>query len=229
MTKAEISALLENKFQGVRKDSLQHLAAMLTMMDDEAVKKFVDGLDVTRLNEYVSEDRKSRDSEITKSNQTLESNLRAKFDFVEKKQPSPEPQPEPQPTNATDIAALISKAVADAVKPMAEQIQTLKSERDTTARLGALNQFLNEKNLPESYKELVRSSFSAQSFADENAFNAFLETQKSSAAKFEQELIDQGFAGGKPLAPRVTSEGISSGVALYLKNAQGDEFKGKEL
>lgn len=224
MTNTEILALLEAKFQGVRKDSLGTLAATLTMMSDEEAKKFIEGLDSTRLNQFVTEDRKSRDAEISKAIATY-------------KQKNPEPQPPTTPPapptdngGTPDLAKMIADAVANAVTPLTAQIQTLKTERDTTARLGVINNFLNsETNLPQSYKDMLIANFNAQNFADENAFNTYLEAQKSSVQKFKQELIDNGFAGNKPLASKVNNEGISSGVALYLQNSQNDTFKGKAL
>lgn len=225
MTNTEILALLEAKFQGVRKDSLGTLAATLTMMSDEEAKKFVEGLDATRLNQFVTEDRKNRDAEISKAIATY-------------KQKNPEPQPPVTPpapptdngNNQPDLAKMIAEAVANAVNPLTTQIQNLKTERDTTARLGALNQILNAENtLPQSYKDMMIANFNATQFADETAFANYLETQKSNVAKFKQEMIDSGFANQRPTIGKTNADGISSGVALYLQNAKSDEFKGKAL
>lgn len=225
MTNTEILALLENKFQGVRRDSLGTLAATLTMMSDEEAKKFIEGLDSTRLNQFVTEDRKSRDAEISKAIATY-------------KQKNPEPQPPTPPAPPTppenggtpDLAKMIADAVANAVTPLTAQIQTLKTERDTTARLGIINNFLNsETNLPQSYKDMLIANFNAQNFADENAFNTYLEAQKSSVQKFKQELIDNGFAGHNPLVSRTNSEGLTSGVEYYLNQKSSNEFKGKAI
>lgn len=230
MANKEILALLQQKFGGARKDSLSMLAAMLTTMQDEEAQKFIETLDAARLEEFSHAYRKSVDSEISKATQSAEQNLRAKFDFVEKSQQQPATTDPQQNQQQPDMAALIRDAISSALAPVTAELESLKLEKATASRLSMLNEFLNsETSLPDTYKDVVRNSFSAQKFENDNLFNVFLEDQKKSAQKFKQELIDKGFAGVKPLGARVNSDGVSAGVELYLKNSQSEEFKGKQL
>lgn len=82
----QILALLVAKFQGVRKDGLQHLAAAigLQVATIEEANGVVDKLTADKVSQYVTDWRKVADAEISKANQTYENGLKEKYDFVEK-------------------------------------------------------------------------------------------------------------------------------------------------
>ena len=70
----QILALLVAKFQGVRKDGLQHLAAAigLQVATIEEANGVVDKLTADKVSQYVTDWRKVADAEISKANQTYE-------------------------------------------------------------------------------------------------------------------------------------------------------------
>ena len=79
-----ILALLVAKFQGVRKDGLQHLAAAigLQVTTEEEANQVVDKLTADKVSAFVTEWRRTADAEISKANQTYENSLKEKYDFV---------------------------------------------------------------------------------------------------------------------------------------------------
>lgn len=74
----QILALLVAKFQGVRKDGLQHLAAAigLQVATIEEANGVVDKLTADKVSQYVTDWRKVADAEISKANQTYENSLK---------------------------------------------------------------------------------------------------------------------------------------------------------
>ena len=74
----QILALLVAKFQGVRKDGLQHLAAAigLQVATIEEANGVVDKLTADKVSQYVTDWRKVADAEISKANQTYENGLK---------------------------------------------------------------------------------------------------------------------------------------------------------
>ena len=110
MTIAEIQALLEQKFKGERKDGLKLLARHIVMTageDDEKAKEAVEALTEDGVKQFIKDWRTDADAEITKSNKTAEENLRKKYDFVEKGQPTPPTPPAPPEPPAGGITAAI--------------------------------------------------------------------------------------------------------------------------
>ena len=87
----QIIALLEAKFQGVRKDAIQNLASSIALqVEDEAgAKGIVDRMTAEKVNQFVTSYRSRIDKEVQQSNQAFEQNLRKKFDFTEKGTPQP--------------------------------------------------------------------------------------------------------------------------------------------
>lgn len=67
--KGKILSLLENKFQGARKDGLSILAGVLAMTasDEETAQKVVDALTADQVKDFISDYRKGADSETTKA------------------------------------------------------------------------------------------------------------------------------------------------------------------
>ena len=131
--KETILALLIAKFSGVRKDGLTALARSLALQcttEDEA-KALVEKITVEKItdaqvNEFVKDYRADVDKEVSESNKTFETNLKKKFDFVEKQtEPGGKQTPKPDPN---DIAATIKAAVAEAVKPFQEKLMGYEQE-----------------------------------------------------------------------------------------------------
>ncbi len=86
MTVDEITALLVNKFSGVRKDGLAHVARLIALQatTEEEIQALVSKMDADKVTETVREYRKNVDKEVTDATKTHEANLKKKFEFREK-------------------------------------------------------------------------------------------------------------------------------------------------
>lgn len=238
MTQSEILQLLETKFQGVRKDGLNQLAAAyaLTFGDDgETIKTKISELTEEQVSSFVAENRKAVDAEISKAIKTNETNLKAKYEFIEKgKKPEPDNN-KPDESNAdpdpTQIA--IEKAIAKALAPITGAIEAMQSEKITANRQAVLESVLNEKSaIPNVYKNTILSNFKSQKFDTDEAFSEFVETTKKDLATFEQELTNNGFKnigapqGGNNGNPKPE---LPEDVAAFLKHESDNQFEGKKL
>jgi len=238
MTQSEILQQLETKFQGVRKDGLNQLAAAyaLTFGDDgETIKNKISELTEEQVSSFVAENRKAVDAEISKAIKTNETNLKAKYEFIEKGKKTELDNEKPDGKNAdpdpTQIA--IEKAIAKALAPITGAIAAMQSEKITANRQAVLESVLNEKSaIPNVYKNSILSNFKSQKFDTDEAFSEFVETTKKDLATFEQELTNNGF---KNLgAPRGGNNGnpkpeLPEEVAAYLKHETDNQFEGKKI
>lgn len=216
--KEKILKLLENKFQGTRKDGLSILAGVLslTAQDEETAQKIIDNLDAEGVKQFITDYRRATDSEITKANKTAEENLRQKFDFVEKgKQPEPQPKNEPQ---TTDISELLKKAT----EPILQRLSQLETERVKAQREGSLKKILN--GIPESVKNIMIENFSTKTFESEEAFSDYLKQAEETVNAAAQEYK----AANLPHAPKYGNSDnseVSAGMKAFIAAKQNKKSK----
>lgn len=226
----KIFELLEAKFQGVRKDGLQHLAnsLALTCATEEEANTLVGKLTAEGVGNYVTEWRKSVDKENNQAMQTREENLRKQFDFVEKKGDPTPPTPGGNLT-AKDIENIVNQAVTNATKSIQEQVAVIKNADIAKARKGQLEAIFTA-DVPESYKKTIMQGFEGREFKDDDAFNTYLEATKTNAAEFMQDLADRGLSTPKPILGNPNNEGVSQSVADYIKDkGSSSNLGGKEV
>lgn len=236
----QILALLVTTFQGVRKDGLNQLARSLalTVKTEDEAKEVVGKLTADQVKAFVSDWRKDADAEITKANQTYENGLKAKYDFVEKKNPDEGGTP-PAPAGTLD-AATVQEMITNAVKAATQGLQTevanLKGSAVTANRRETLVKELADA--PESFKTRVLKDFDRMAalggFSDENAFNEYLTETKNDVAAFGQELADRGLSlHEKPVLGSPNKDGVSAGVESYIQakaaEAENKGLGGKEV
>lgn len=239
MTQSEILQQLETKFQGVRKDGLNQLAAAYALTfgdDDETIKTKISELTEEKVSSFVAENRKAVDAEITKAIKTNETNLKAKYEFVEKgKKSEPDTNNKPDESNADPdpTQSAIEKAIAKALAPITGAIAAMQSEKITANRQSVLESVLNEKSaIPSVYKNSILSNFKSQKFDTDEAFTEFVENTKKDLATFEQELTNNGFKnigapqGGNNGNPKPE---LPEEVAAFLKHESDNQFEGKKL
>ena len=220
MNPNEILAALELKFAGRRKDGLEQLAQVLALQFDtiEKAQAAIDAMSEQRVDDFIKEYRKKVDAEILKSNQTTEKNLRNKYDFVEKKvEKTPSPNPNEPPAEEAPAWA----------KSLIDEVNSLKSEKATATRRAALEKvFANDT--PESYKKAILGGFEARTFKSDEEFNSFLESTRTDAQAFMQELADKGLsAHSKPALGAVNEDGVSQDVKTYVESKQKAAEEGK--
>ena len=237
----QIVALLVASFQGVRKDGLNQLARSiaLTVKTEDEAKEVVGKLTADQVKAFVSDWRKDADAEITKANQTYEAGLKAKYDFTEKK-PGTEsgtpPAAGPEAYDRAAVQAMITEAVKAATSGLQAEVTNLKGSAETASRRETLVKEL--ANVPEAYKARVLKDFDRVAnlggFADENAFNEYLDETKSDVAAFGQELADRGLSlHEKPVFGTPNKDGVSAGVESYIQGkaaeAGNNGLGGKEV
>lgn len=231
----KILALLVAQFQGVRKDGLNQLARSiaLTVDTEEAATAAVGKLTADSVNKFVTDWRKDADAEITKANKTYEDGLKSKYDFVEKKQEgtggTPTPPAIPEGTlTAETVQKIVTEAVKAATNGLQTEVANLKGSAITANRREELVKVFGE-TVPESYKNAILEGFEGRTFADDNAFNEYLNHTKENVAAFSQELADKGLSlHEKPVFGTVNKDGVSAGVASYIQT-KADEAQNKGL
>ena len=219
----KILALLVAKFQGVRKDGLQQLAAAigLQVASEEEANQVVDKLTADKVNGFVTEWRRTADAEIKKANDTYEEGLRRKYDFKEKNTPDPNPAPDPNKPADSGAVTLdaISKLIDSKLKGVQDSITTLNADKVATSRRELFVAELDNAKIEGKTRDVMLKNFDrANTFASDEDFNSYLTEAKGDIAALAQERADAGLQGhDKPIFGAVNKEGVSSGVADYIK------------
>lgn len=227
-----ILALLIAKFSGVRKDGLVALARSLALQcttEDEA-KTLVDKFTDAQVNEFVKDYRADVDKEVSESNKTFETNLKKKFDLVQKTEPGGKKNP--KDTDTDDIAAIVKAAVDAAVAPLNDKLNGYEAKTIAETRLQALNEKLNGCK-DENFKAQTLKDFARMNFKDDADFNEYLTGKEADIATANQNKADTDLSnsGGSPLFSQKEESGISKGVAEYVESLKPENttFKGKEI
>lgn len=235
MTKEQILALLEKTFPGVRKDGLNHIANTLamTVTTEEEANAAVGKLTADSVNSFITDWRRDADAEIDKANQTRETNLRKKYDFVEKQQGAGGTPTPPAPGGALDAAAIqniVTEAVKAATTPLLQEVATLKGNATNANHRELLVKELGD--VSDSYKAKVLKDFDRMGFNDEQGFTEYLNDTKTDVATFKQEIADKGLGQqGKPNFGTVNTDGVSAAVQSYVKDKTegGTTLTGKKV
>ena len=229
--KQTILALLIAKFSGVRKDVLEVLAGVLALQatnEDEAIG-IVDKLTDAQVSEFGKDYRSGVDKEVNESNKTFESNLRKKYDFKEKEtEPGGDPS---EKTDPNDIAAMVKSAIADAVKPLQDELNGYRANALSDSRLKQLNEILGGCK-DEAFKAKALKDFGRMTFNDDDAFNEFLNDTKTDVESANQRVADSNLSSeSRPFFANKGDDGVSKGVAEFVESQKpgSDTFTGKEV
>lgn len=225
--KEKILALLIAKFAGVRKDGLAQLALSLSLQveTDEDATALIEKLDDKKVNDFIKDWRSDIDKEVSESNKKYESNLKKKFNFVEKEKQVNEPPADPPGEQAPEWA----KALIEQNKAMQDRVNLIEIGKVKESRLAQIKSKLD--GLPESFKTQKLKDFGRMQFENDEDYNQYLTEFDTDIKAFNQELIDKGLSGhSKPLFGKET-DGVSSAVNDYLKEKkEGDSnLDGKKI
>lgn len=224
----KILALLAAKFQGVRKDGLQHLATVigLQVANEEEANEVVGKLTAEKVSGFVTSWRSSADAEIAKANKTYEEGLKQKYDFVEKG------KPEPAESGAITLDA-ISKLIDSKLSGVQSSITEITANKAATSRRELFVAKLDEAKVDGHTREIMLKNFDrVNNFQNDEDFNSYMTDLQGDIAALAQERADAGLSGHeKPIFGAVNKEGISSGVAEYIQSAQESKtaLAGKEV
>lgn len=231
----EILALLKTQFPGVREDGLQQLAAALSLQvetKDEATA-LVGKLTADKVEKFVKDWRSKTDAEISKSNQTYETSLKEKYDFVEKGKQTP-PPPVTPPTDGAVTLETVKALIAEGLQGVQQSITSMSDAKVAETRRGLFVAALDKAKLEGTKREMLLDNFGRMTFKDDADFNGFMTAQAAHIATLAQEEADKDLQNhDKPIFGAVTKEGISEGVADYIKQRAEETSKptltGKEV
>lgn len=238
MLKERILALLMAAFSGVRKDGLNHLARAIALQvttEDEA-KTLIGKLTKAQVDEYVKDFRAEVDKEVSDGNKTYETNLKKKFNLVEKKPNEPgdgdnNSRGGDGGNGGDDMATMIANAVATAMKPLQEKLESYEKGNIAKTRLQTLNEKLASCK-DENFKAQTLKDFGRMNFNSNDEFNEYLTEKETAIATANQNVANAALGGqGKPIFSQKAENGISQGVADYLagQKTETDVFSGKEV
>ena len=203
--KEKILALLMAAFTGVRKDGLNQLARTIALQaatEDEA-KTLVDKLTKAQVDEFIKDYRADVDKEVSDSNKTFETNLKKKFDLVEKSNPEPGGDDSKNKGGDTkDIAAMIESAVTKAVQPLQTELEKYKAGDVAKTRLQTLTEKLKDCK-DETFKAKALKDFARMKFETDEEFNEYLTDTETDIATANQNVANSTL--GSQTRPLVSS------------------------
>lgn len=232
--KEKILALLMAAFAGVRKDGLNQLARTIALQaatEDEA-KTLVDKLTKAQVDEFVKEYRAEVDKEVSDGNKTYETNLKKKFDLVEKKTNEPGDGGNGNGGNGGDDIASKLDALLDAkLKPLQEKLSKYEQDGVAKTRLQSLTEKLSTCK-DDNFKVQALKDFGRMNFNSDDEFNEYLTEKETAIATANQNVADAALGGqGRPFFAQKADDGVSKGVAEYVASQKpdGDKLSGKEV
>ena len=220
----KIQSLLETKFQGVRKDGLAVLAQSisLTYENDEDIENLINKMDEAKANAFVNNLRKDIDRETQNAIKTAETNLRKKFDFVEKGNPAPAPQPTPPET--PNGGSHKDSKILETLQMLQNQILGLQQKEAFNSRKADFLSIFENEKLPKTFTKGLESNFALQQFKDDEEYNAYKEQIKQSISNFKQELADNGL--GNQATPQFGNNKPAETVSPYVQAFLAEKEKG---
>lgn len=218
----EILALLTAKFQGVRKDGLQQLAAGLGLQatNKEEATALVDKLTAEQVDKFVKDWRKAADAEIKKANETHEAGLRKKYDFKEKEATTTTTTTTTETGNDQPLTLdAIRELIREETKGVRDSITNLNADKVAATRREQFVKALSDAKVEGRQRDMMLRNFDrVNSFADDDAFNAYMTEAQGDITALAQERANSGLQGHeKPIFGAVNDKGVSSGVADYIK------------
>lgn len=224
----KITELLTKKFSGVHTDGLAQLAASIALLiPDENIEKHIETLPADSVKNFVANWQAKTDAKVSSAIKTHEGNLRNKFNFVEKNGDGPKLQ---DPGNqGSNIEKIVADAIAKSNASLLNEIASLKNHNISENRKKVVNGLFDDKT-PNEFRNSIIGEFESRTFADDNEFNQFVESKKTSIANFNQELINSGLINNpNPVFGKVEPDGVSSAVKQWAKSRTDNESAGKKL
>ena len=232
--KEKILALLITAFSGVRKDGLSQLARTIALQaatEDEA-KALVDKLTEAQVNDFVKEFRADVDKEVSDSNKTYETNLKKKYNLVEKtNEPGDGGKGKGDNGDGDDIAAKLDALLDAKLKPLQEKLSKYEQDGVAKTRLQSLNGKLDTCK-DDNFKAQVLKDFSRMQFDSDEAFNEYLTEKETAISTANQNMADAALGGqGKPFFAQKADDGVSKGVAEYVasQKPESNNLSGKKV
>lgn len=230
LTVEQILALLGKKFPGMRKDALQNMASVIALQveDEAAAQTIIDHMTADNVQKFVQTYRSNIDREIQQSNQTVEQNLRNKYNFVEK-QTQQQQQQQQQQDGALTFEQL-KTLFAEQLAPLTQRMDAYDLQRVGAARRETYLGKLKAAKLSEAMIDMMSAQFDRMSFKDDAEFNSFLESSQPTIDKLSQQVANETLRNDRtPGFNTVNQDGVSKAVSDYLAQGTSNPLGGKAV
>lgn len=227
MTIEQILALLQAKFEGVRKDGLAQIARTIVLQatTEEEAQGIIDKLDPEKVKAVVKDFRKDVDKEVSDARQKIESKYKA--NDPEGGEGGADPGKNGgQNHDPNDISAIVKAAVSEAVRPFQEKLSAIEGKEVSKSRRQRFEEAF--KDVPEgAFRTSQMTDFDliVDAFNSEDDFDAYLTRKQSDIAAYNQERADSGLGQhGRPMfGNKKTGDGISSATAAFIADQTGGD------
>lgn len=221
MNKEQIIALLKQKFQGMRADTLDvYAGAILVAADnEEEVVAMIAKATEDKLKDYEKNFRSKVDSEVTKAVQTTKSKLeleKPKEEVIEPKGFDPE---------------TIKNIVLEAVKPLNEKISLLEGTQVLKNRQSQLDSLLKDCK-DDNYKKTITETFNYMNTINDEDFGKWTATVTEGVKNANQNLANESLSRqGAPINPNTYGEkGLEKAtIEAITKGETSTAVEGKPL
>ena len=221
MNKEQIIALLKQKFQGMRADTLDvYAGAILVAADnEEEVVAMIAKATEDKLKDYEKNFRSKVDSEVTKAVQTTKSKLeldKPKDEIPEVKGFDPE---------------TIKNIVLEAVKPLNEKISLLEGTQVLKNRQSQLDSLLKDCK-DDNYKKTITETFNYMNTINDEDFGKWTATVTEGVKNANQNLANESLSRqGAPINPNIYGEkGLEKAtIEAITKGETSTVVEGKPL
>lgn len=218
--KQKIKEALKQKY-GTRAN--KELGQLQLGIGDEVFERVAASVETLITNESAIEGFVNSENTLNllKSYQSVNDKLRA-FENKQKPEPTPkpsdngnnppEPSPEPKPQdNPADMAKIIAEAVANAIKPISDELAGFKAEKTVNDTIAAVNSRIDAWGYGKGYpKEMEKARKNAMELYEAYGKKwSADELEAKIKEKFNQEVYDKGLDTTKPY----DSDGASGGEA----------------
>lgn len=196
MNKEQIIALLKQKFQGMRADTLDvYAGAILVAADnEEEVVTLIAKATEDKLKDYEKNFRSKVDSEVTKAVQTTKSKLeleKPKDEIIEPKGFDPE---------------TIKNIVLEAVRPLNDKISLLEGTQVLKNRQSQLDSLLKDCK-DDNYKKTITETFNYMNTINDEDFGKWTATVTEGVKNANQNLANESLSRqGAPINPNTYGE-----------------------
>ena len=183
--KQKIFDALKTKFAGVKDEILDRIAAKAakTVTTDEELATYIEGVTFQTVLEAYG------DSRATDAQKTAVANYEKKHKIKDGKPVEPEPDPHKGEEEPEDMPAW-AKALVENTKALQTQMAQFNADKLNTSRKDRLNELL--KDAPESVQKMYEANFAAMQFADDTAFDTWMEGTKTTIEGLVNDLRAKG-------------------------------------
>lgn len=209
-----------------------NLDAVINAIGGRVADDCTDATEIDKVANEILAVAKAMQSEASSRVEDFKKKNPVKASKVEKPVDDEDDDDKDDPSKSKDFSAMLKAAVAEAVKPLQDEISSFRANNVATLRLNALNEKLAACK-DENFKAQTLKAFNRMSFKDDEDFNSYLTETESDIAAANQSKADAELrSNGAPMFSQKNEEGVSSAVAGYIKSQEkgdNDQFAGKKL